>query len=721
MRHPLLIRATRHLSGFIAAVIVAAMYAATGYYFWQNHRMGRHLYAEQWKTPTVIRSASNPQAEPIEVYGPDWRQTEPVLIGELPAHVPAAFIAAEDVRFRRHPGIDPIGMGRALLVNLRAGEVRQGGSTITQQLVKSLVLSNDRSWRRKLIEIPLALKLECELSKNEILEAYLNEVYLGHVRGKAIRGIDEAAPAFFGKDAGHLTVAEAALIAAIVRAPNRDNPIKRPKETRERRDHVLETMYENGMIAEAELERAKARPARFAETIRSPASAHGWYLRALRAELSDHIGESRIEGGGLTIEASIDPSMQMSAELAVRRELERLRRGYSWIREQEKSEPLQAIVLSIDPSSGAIRAVVGGAKNGTFDRTRMMHRQPGSAFKVFAYLAAIRERKVTPATLLLDMPLEVDLENGDTWAPGNYDEQFHGRVTMRQAFEASLNVPVVRVSEDVGRREVVRMASRLRIDSPIEQVAAVPLGVSEVSPLELTRAYTAFPSLGRIVEPWFVRKISDRNGQTLFERQTETSRVLDEATTYVMHSLLRGVVQRGTARRLRDYGLGYAAGKTGTTSDYRDAWFVGYTPELVTTTWVGFDSGAPLRLSSAEAALPIWGRYMNDFEPARRTIDPPGGVVFRKIDPRTGYLWAPGCPGPFEEVFLEGTEPRRRCPRGRIGDVVRGMLLDPDQMEDPAAITIDKVRQWTEEMDQKSRRIERGIERFVDAIEGLFD
>lgn len=693
-----------------------------GYYYWQDHRMSSLLFDEQWKTPTVIRSASNPGQPSIEVYGPEWRQTEPVLMSELPAHVPDAFVAAEDVRFRRHPGLDLIGMGRALFVNVRAGEVRQGGSTITQQLVKSLVLSNERTWRRKLIEIPLALKVERELSKDEILEAYLNVVYLGHVRGKAIRGVDEAGPAFFGKEPGELDVAEAALIAAIVRAPNRDNPLKRPEVAKTRRDNVLKTMHEREMIDSTELERAKGKPARFAETIRRPANTHSWYLGALREELARLLSDGQIRDGGLTIEASIDPSMQSAAELSVSRELNRLRRGYSWIRDQEKSEPLQAVVLSIDPGTGAVRALVGGGvTSSSFDRARKMRRQPGSAFKVFTYLTGIREREMTAATLLLDMPLEIDLDDGQTWSPRNYDERFHGRVTLRQAFEASLNVPVVRVSEELGRRNVVRTAARLGIDSDIAPVAALSLGVSEVSPLELTRAYMAFPALGRIVEPWLVRKVTNRRGETIFEREMVTSRVLDEPTAYVMHSLLRGVVERGTARRLRDYGMGYAAGKTGTTSDYRDAWFVGYTPEMVTTTWVGFDSGAPLRLSSAEAALPIWGRYMNDFTPETRTVEPPDGVVFRKIDPRTGYLWAPGCPGPFEEVFLEGTEPRRRCPRGRVGDVVRGMLLDPEQMEDPAAITVDKFRQWTEEMDQNRRRVERGIKRFVDSIERIFD
>lgn len=722
MRHPLLIRAARSLSVPFAAVIVGALYLTIGYYYWQTHRLGRLVFDGQWKTPTIIRSATNPAEPPIELYGPDWRQAKPTLIADLPSHVPDAFVAAEDIRFHRHLGVDPIGMVRALLVNLRAGEVRQGGSTITQQVVKTLVLSNERTVRRKLIEIPLAFRLERELTKQEILEVYLNEVYLGHLGGRAIRGVDEASPIFFGKPAEDLTVAEAALLAGIVRAPNRDNPIRRPEMARERRNRILATMHEHGMIDESRLEQARSRPATFASTLRRPLESHSWYLRALRIELAERIGDETLTSSGLTIVASIDPSMQRSAELAVARGLDRLRRSYSWIRAQEENEPLEAAVISMDPSSGAIRALVGGgSSDSAFNRALSMKRQPGSAFKTFAYLAAIREREMTASTLLLDMPLEVSLGNGKVWQPRNYDEKFHGRITLRRAFEASLNVPVVRVSEDLGRRKVARTASRLGIKSEIDPVAAIPLGVSELTLLELTRAYTAFPSLGRIVDPWLVKKVVNRNGETLFEQEVRTSRVLDEPTAFVMHSLLTGVVAHGTARNLRHYGLGYAAGKTGTTSDYRDAWFVGYTSELVTTTWVGFDSGAPLRLSSAEAALPIWGRYMNDFTPASKVLTPPKGIVFRQIDPTTGYLWAAGCPGPFEEVFIEGTEPRRHCPRGRLGEIARGMLLDPEQIEEPAAITLEKFRQWSEEIDRNRRRFERGVKRLKDAIEEIFD
>lgn len=722
MNRSLFRRILRYLAALVAGLVMVVLWGGTGYYYWQAHRLGRHLFEGQWKVPTTIRSTSNSAADPIEVYGPDWNESTPLLIESLPDHIPAAFVAAEDIRFYKHPGIDPIGMARALWVNLRAGSVRQGGSTITQQLVKSHVLSNERTLRRKLIEVPLALKVERELEKDQILEVYLNSVYLGHVGGRAVRGIDQAAPVYFDKKPEDLTIGEAALLASMVRAPNRDNPIKRPTVARERRDQVLETMHERGMITAAERDQSRARHARFTERIRLPGQEHSWYLRALRAELEDSIGRRALEAGGLTIDASIDPKMQRSAELAVRREVDRLKRSYSWIREQGKKEPLQAVVISVDPRDGAIRALVGGStSNGSFDRVRLMRRQPGSAFKSFVYLTAVREKEITPATLLLDMPLEVELEGGETWTPANYDQRFHGRVTARRAFESSLNVPVIRVSEDIGRRRVITTASRLGIESDISSVPAMPLGVSEVSPLEITRAYTAFPNLGRIVEPWLVRRVTNREGVVIHQSETRTSRAVDPPAAFILHSMLRGVVERGTARRLREYGLSYAAGKTGTTSDYRDAWFVGYTPELVTTTWVGFDSGAPLRLSSSEAALPIWGRYMNDFTPKKRTIEPPEGVIFRDIDPTTGYLWAEGCPGPLREVFIEGTEPRRRCPRGRLGEIARGMILDPDKLDEPAAITLERFRQMSEDIDRGGRRLEEGIERIVDAIERFFD
>jgi 1A family penicillin-binding protein len=700
---------------------VILLYASVGAIYLQSRRMGKLLFHEQWKTPTLIYSRSDPSSPVLEVYGFEWRQTTPALIDEIPAHVPGAFLAAEDTRFYRHIGLDGIGLLRALLVNVRSGSVQQGGSTITQQLVKSTVLSNERTFRRKLVEAPLSIRLEQKLTKSQILEAYLNEVYLGHAGGRAIRGIDEAAPIYFGQAPEDLSVADAALLAAIVRAPNRDNPERNPEVARTRRDRILETMRERGVIDAEELSSALEQPARFRRSAR-PAEKHRWYLRALRRELVETIGEKAAAEGGLRIVASFDPRMQEAAELAGRQGLERLRGRYSWIRERESDEPLQVSIVTLDPTDGAVLAVVGGSQPaGSFDRTTMMRRQPGSAFKPFVYLAAIETREMTPATLLLDMPLEIDLGQGKRWTPVNYDDQFHGRVTLRRAFEASLNVPAVRVSEQIGRKKVLRTAERHGFGETVRDVPALALGVAEVSPMDLTAAFTVFPNLGRVVKPYYVGRVEDRQSNVLFEHRTAARRVVEEPEAWVMHSLLRGVVTRGTARRLRDYGLTYVAGKTGTTSDYRDGWFVGYHPGAVTSVWVGFDSGAPLRLSSAEAALPVWGSYMKDFHPDLRELEPPRGVVQEKIDPQTGYLWRPGCPGPFEEVFIEGTEPRIPCPPGRVGQIARDMLLDPERIEEPAAITLERIRQLSEEIDRGQRRVERGIDRLRNALSKVLD
>ena len=710
----------RHISAATAGGVVLLIYFYLGLVGWNYGQMSDLLLSEQWRNPTRIFTKSDRNEPFLEVWGPDWRQTRPVLIDDIPDHVQKAFIAAEDVRFESHLGIDPIGMARALVVNIRARGVRQGGSTITQQLVKTKLFSNDRTFARKLVEAPLAVHLDRRLSKQSILEAYLNEVYLGHAGGVSIQGIDEAAPIYFSKRVDQLSIAEAALLAAIVRAPNRDNPDKNPELAKSRRDRVLETMNAQGFIDDAELEKARTEPARFRRGSRPASDQYHWYTRALRAEVERLVGEDALERGGLGIVASIDPSAQRSAEIAVREGAQRLRNQYSWIRKRDDGSPLQMALLSVDPFDGGVTALVGGI-GGEFDRTRMMRRQPGSAFKPFVYYAALASRRISPATLIEDLPLEIDMGGGEVWVPNNYDEKFHGRVTVRTAFEHSLNIPAVRIAEETGRSEVIRTAGRFGLESDFSDVPALALGVEEVSPWELTAAYTTFPNLGTRVEPYFAARIEDRNGDVLYEHESKPIKVTDPAPAYVMHSLLRGVVERGTARRLQRYGLGYVAGKTGTTSDYRDAWFVGYTPEMVTTLWVGFDDGSPLRLSSTEAALPVWGRYMNDFEPARRTIEPPDGVTILRIDPETGYIWQSGCPGPMEEVFLPDTEPAKRCPRGLLGRYTRDLMLDPDLANEPAAITLDKFRRLSDEVEQGRRSFRRKLSRLKEKIDDLFD
>lgn len=695
---------------FIALFIALEAFAI--YLFVLDRRIARELGAQSWRKPTIIESnAGASTREIMRVYGSDWRPTPPVLLEDLPPHIGDAFIAAEDVRFRRHAGVDPIGILRATFVNVRAGDIAQGGSTIPQQIVKQRFLTNERTWRRKIVEALLAITLDARLSKDELLELYLNDVYLGHHRGSAILGVDEASRVYFDKPPARLRVDEAALLAAMIRAPNRDTPEKRPDIAKARRDAVLAVMRDRGWLTE---EGYAAAVRRDADVNRGSLEERPFpfYLRALRAELLAEVGARRLKAGGLTIVCEMDEKAQRAAERAARQGAANLESRYRWIRQQSRKEPLQVAILSVDPRTGGVRALVGGTdyRRSTFDRTSQMRRQPGSAFKPFAFLAAIASKKATTASLLLDAPVKVELSRNEVWEPQNYDQKFRGRVTLREAFERSLNVPTVRLTNDIGIRRVAATAKKFGFDD-VESIPAMPLGVGEVSMRELTAAYTAFPNLGERVEPFLLRRVVDEKGQTLFERELKRTRVADPNPTFIVHSLLRGVVRRGTATRLRRYDLDYVAGKTGTTNDYRDAWFVGYTADVVTTVWVGYDRGAPLRLSSSEAALPIWGTYMSrtGHEPA----DPraPDGVTFRDIDPESGMLWRKGCPGPIREVFLDGTAPTRYCPTGIMGRIVRRVLFDEDSFDEPPAITFEQFRRWANEVDRNRQEVESALDK----------
>lgn len=695
-------------------VFFLAMWALSFYVFLMNRRISRELTTHSWREPTTIVSAAGGGSrEVVRVYGSGWRVTPPVIIGKLPRHVADAFLAAEDVRFRRHIGIDPIGIARALLANVRAGGVAQGGSTIPQQIVKQRFLTNDRTWRRKFLEAILAVVLDARLSKDEILELYLNDVYLGHHQGLPILGIDEAARLYFDKPPNRLRVDEAALLAGMIRAPNQ----KRPELARARRDAILDVMHDRRWIEDGEYRDAKARDA---DVVRGslPETPYPYYLRALRAEVVRRIGMRPLLSGGLTVVCEMDPKAQRAAEQAARRGAAALKARYRWIRQQAGRDPLQVAILSVDPRNGGIRALVGGSdfRRSSFDRTSQMRRQPGSAFKTFAYLAAIASKRATPSTLLLDAPVKIALSDDEVWEPQNYDESFRGRVTLRESFERSLNVPTVRLTNEIGARRVVGVAKDMGI-SGVRNVPAMPLGVGEVSMRELTAAYTAFPNLGERVEPFLLTRVRGRGGKTLFEAKVQRKRVVDAGSAYVVHTLLRGVVRRGTATRLKRYGLGYVAGKTGTTNDYRDAWFVGYTADVVTSVWVGFDRGAPLRLSSSEAALPVWGAYMRETPHTPANLDPPAGVTFRDIDPESGMLWREGCPGPIREVYLDGTAPTRHCPTGIMGRIVRRVLFDEENFDEPPAITFEKFRRWANDVDRNRQEVEGALEK----LRRLFD
>jgi penicillin-binding protein 1B len=682
-----------------------------------DRRMARELAPRSWRVPTVIASAGSGGTngrtrEVARVYGTDWRPTPPVLLEQLPPHVADAFLAAEDVRFRHHFGVDPIGIARAAFTNIRAGGIAQGGSTIPQQIVKQRFLTNERTWRRKIVEGALAIAIDVRLTKDDLLELYLNDVYLGHYAGVPILGIDEASRLYFDKPPRALRLDEAALLAAMIRAPNRDTPEKRPDLARARRNAILAVMHDQRWIGDDQYRAAIAHPV---DVTRGalPEHPYPFYLRALRADVVQAVGLRPVVAGGLTIVCEMDPDAQSAAEREARRGVQRLRERYRWIRSQSSQDPLQVAILSIDPRSGGVRALVGGSDfdRSPFDRTSQMRRQPGSAFKTFAYLAAIASKRATTATLLLDSPVKVELANDEVWEPQNYDERFRGRVTLRESFERSLNVPTVRLTQEIGLRRVANTAKSFGFQH-VEAVPAMPLGVGEVSMRELTTAYTAFPNLGERVEPFLLRRVTDRRGKVLFEHKVQPKkRVADAGAAYVMHTLLRGVVRRGTATRLKRYGLGYAAGKTGTTNDYRDAWFVGYTADVVTSVWVGFDRGAPLRLSSSEAALPIWGAYMSATPHTASNPKAPKGVTFRDIDPESGMLWRDDCPGPIREVFLEGTAPTRHCPAGIFGRLVRRILFNEDHFDEPPAITFEKFRRWANEADRNRQKVEGVMEK----------
>jgi penicillin-binding protein 1B len=700
----------------IAALIWIAFESVAVYFFILNRRLTRELVRHTWSKPTLLLSAAHGAPQRVwTLYGVDWRVTTPVTLASLPRFIPDSFVAAEDVRFHHHLGVDPIGIVRALWLDLRVHGIAQGGSTIDQQIVKARFLSNERTWRRKLIEIPLAVLLDFRMRKDEILEIYLNDVYLGHSGGKPVLGIDEASRLYFDKRPQELRLDEAALLAGMIRAPNRDTPDKRPDIVRARRNAILAVMHDRHWIGDAQYDDAISRVVEFRGG-QIPQPPFPFYLRALRSELVDTVdtvGIERVIEGGLTITCEIDPRAQTAAERVAASAPGQLEARFGWIRAQARSEPLQVAILSVDPRSGGVRALVGGSdyRVSPFDRTSAMRRQPGSAFKTFAYLAAIASRKATPASLLLDAPVRIDVSGGETWEPHNYDQRFRGRVSLREAFETSLNVPTVRLTEQIGLKRVVSTAQDFGFEEKFANIPALPLGVTEVTMRELTAAYTAFPNLGVRVEPFLIREVRDARGKQLFRHELDAKKVADAAPVYVMHTLLRGVVLRGTASRLKRYGLGYVAGKTGTTNDYRDAWFVGYTPDMVSTVWTGFDHGAPLRLSSGEAAIPIWGAYMSAIPHTHADPKAPAGVTFRNIDPETGMLWQDGCPGPWREVFLNGTAPSHHCPAGILGKIVRRVFFDREHFDEPPAISFDQFRKWAAEVDQNRQQVESKLDR----------
>jgi len=591
-----------------------------------------------------------------------------VSLASLPRYVGQAFVAVEDKRFYQHDGVDVVGIAGALKDAVR-GEVR-GASTITQLLVGNmhpdLIDRRDRSIGRKLREQQAAREMERHYSKEQILEAFLNQLDFGH----GWFGIDAAARRYFGKPAAKLTLAEAATLAALPKGPAIYDPIRHPERAKQRRDLVLSLMAEQGYITAAQARAARATPVRTVPNggISAPAP---YFVDVVKAQAER--GGVRVTQGGYRIYTTLDPALQRAATSALTSGLQAVeaRPGYRHAtfarREKGAANYLQGAAVAVDPSNGDVRALAGGRdyRASQFNRAVNGVRQPGSAFKPFVYAAAIAD-SIPPNAIVADTALAIPLENGRTYSPENSDGLFMGEMTLREALTRSRNPVAVQLALRLGIDTVAALAHRLGIDSPIAPYPSSAIGASAVRPLDLVAAYAAFANGGVAVEPRFVRRVEDRAGRTVWRPRGRAPRLaLDPRVAFIVRDMMRDVVERGTAtsvRRLVPASIP-VAGKTGTTNDNTDVWFVGMTPELVAGVWLGFDKPTTITPGAAGGTLaaPIWGQMVAQYYRGRGSAAwvPPVGLVVAELDRATGLTADPFTPAErrYTEYFLPGTEP----------------------------------------------------------------
>lgn len=606
-----------------------------------------------------------------------------VRFDDLPPHLVDAVLSAEDKRFFEHMGFDPIRVIGAAWTDLRRGQMAQGASTVSMQVARSFFFDTRREWSRKLAETLVALQLEQRFNKQQILELYANQIYLGNRASFAIHGFGEAAQAYFGKDVREVNLGEAAFLAGIIRAPNRySSPERNPERAAEARDRVLRTMVENGKISEEQAAVVRKGKLAFVAPGRSDTAAP-YFVDMVRDYLLDRFEEKQLSQDSFRIYTTLDPDLQRAAMQAIAegmkgvdellaKRYERWRRAKGKAKDAEDVPRAQVALVALDPRTGQIKALVGGRDYGLSQLNRALaRRQPGSAFKPFVYAAAFNtaveqvQPVVTPVTTVADEPTTFYFEDQE-YSPNNYGADFRGIVTTRVALRHSLNVATVKVAEMVGYERVANIAHQLGLARSIRPTPAVALGAYEMSPLEVAAGYTVFANAGVRAEPNFIRQVLTAEGQPVERNTPQTRLVLDPRVAYLVSNILEDVVNRGTAAGVRSRGFtAPAAGKTGTS---HDGWFAGYISNLLCVVWVGFDDNRELDLPGSAAAAPIWTEFMKRATELPEYRDPqpfvpPEGVVRLLIDPETLQLATPLCPTTTEEVFLAGTEPGQMCER----------------------------------------------------------
>jgi len=590
---------------------------------------------------------------------------------ELPRHVVQAVLAIEDRRFFSHPGLDPFRIVGAAVRNVRAESYIQGGSTITQQLVKNFFLTPERTIRRKAQEALLAFVLERRAEKKDILELYLNEVYLGQVGSFSIHGVGQAARMYFHKDVANLTVNEAALLAGMIHSPNQENPYRHPDRATERRNQVLRAMNEEGFLDDAQLKALLAQGLGVEKPSVDTAEAP-YFVDLVKAQLAQRYDQRDLATQSLSIYTTLDLSLQQLAQQVLSDGLAAVEK----MKRRKPKIPLQGALIALEPKTGAVLALVGGRSYGDsqYNRAVLARRQPGSTFKPFVYLSAFEAvfddpnlPPITPATVVEDEPTAFLFEDKD-YTPQNYEDDYRGYVTLRTALAHSLNVATVKVAEMVGYDKVANVWNKkLALPGKVEAYPAAALGSFEVTPLDLATAYNILANMGQKVEPVTVMSVADDKNKTLEQHTGKPPRVVRPESAFLVVNMMRSVLLNGTAAGAWQMGLPRGidvAGKTGTTNDLKDAWFVGFTPDLLCVVWVGYDDNTPVNMSGARAALPIWVNFMKGAlagTTSSRFQVPASNIIFLDIDPATGLLATPSCPKTISEAFIAGTEPQEYC------------------------------------------------------------
>ena len=747
----------------IALIILSSSIAIGGIYFYLSRDLPKISSLADYHPPIITTVYSDDNRKIAEFYN---ERRIVIPLSEMPKMLIDAFIAAEDARFFKHKGIDFLSIIRAYFKNIEAGTIVQGGSTITQQVTKSFLLTPEKNYTRKIKEVILAYRIDKKFTKEEILFLYLNQIYLGH----GAYGVEAAAGNYFGKSAKDLNLAECAILAGLPQAPSRYSPFKSPEKAKQRQIYVL-----NRMIAEGYITNIQATEAINTELDIKP--RRNWYIEKvpfytehIRRYIEKKYGPDALYNDGLKIYTAVNIEMQKTARKEIEKGLKALdkRQGYRgplkhlaeeeieafskelqkeleenpveegkivngvvievndtnntaivrignaqgiininamrwarkpdpevpyyearvkhpgevldigdvilvkiknkindsdlWELELEQEPKAQAALLSIEAETGHVKVVIGGRdfRKSQFNRAIQSRRQPGSAFKPVIYAAAI-DKGYTPASVIIDSSIVFeDTEHNFTWKPRNYEEKFHGPTLLRDAIVKSRNVVTIKILKAIGIDYAIDYAKKLGITSNLSRDLSIALGSSGMSLLEIVKAYSVFANLGYLIEPVFITHIIDRNGNVLEEAAIKRKKVIDQSTAYIITSLLEGVVKHGTGRRVRELNRP-VAGKTGTTNNLHDAWFVGYTPRYITGTWVGFDDESSLGKSEtgSRAASPIWLGFMKYVlaDKPVRVFHIPEGVVFSKIDAETGLLPIPESKKTIFECFKEGTVP----------------------------------------------------------------